>query len=110
MQRLQAFLDEEPAYHAEMEINQLGFSEHLFEFKAGLEHLVENETLKVCTKSQLVIKELAAACRIMKLSLETSRLRKHYFLYATRPVRASVHPIYTEKAEATIPLFKLAAP
>ena len=110
MQRLQAFLDEEPTYHAEMEINQLGFSKHLLEFKSGLQNLVENETLKIRTKSQLVIKELTAACRIMKLPLETSRLRKHYFLYATRPVRASVHSIYTERAEATISLFKLAAP
>jgi len=100
-QRLQAFLNKEPDYHADMEIERLGFSEHLFEFRFGLEHLAENQTLKISSKSKMVVKELAAACRAMKLPVETRQFHKRHFLYATRPVLASVHPLKPEKTETT---------
>ncbi len=109
-QRLQAFLDKEPEYHAEMEISQLRFSEHLFEFKFGLEHFDEKHTIKISSQSKLVIKELAAACRVLKLPVEMRQFRKNHFLYTTRPVRASVHSIKPEITVATDPQFKQAAP
>ena len=109
-QRLQALLDKEPEFHADMEINQLRFSEHLFEFKSGVDHLAENETLKVSSKSKIVIKELTAACRVLKMPVETHQFRKHHFLYATRPIRASVHPINPEIVEATGQKVMQAAP
>lgn len=92
-QRLQAFLDQEPEYHADMEIDQLHFSEHLFEFKFGLDQLAYNETLKVSSQSKLLIVELAAACRVMKLPAAVRQFRKRHFLYATRPALASVQAI-----------------
>lgn len=109
-QRLQAFLDDEPEFHADMEIDHLRFSEHLFEFKFGLEHLAEKQTLKVSSKSQLVTKELAATCRVLKLPVEARQFRKKHFLYATRPLRASVHLVKPKITVATDSYFKLAAP
>ena len=109
-QRLQNFLDDEPEFHADMEIDHLCFSKHLFEFKFGLEHLAEKQTLKVSSKSKLVIKELAATCRVLKLPVEARQFRKKHFLYATRPLRASVHLIKPEITVASGTYFKLAAP
>jgi len=108
-ERLQAFLDDEPEFHAEMEIDHLRFSEHLYEFKFGLEHLAEKQTLKVSSKSKLVIKELAATCRILKLPVEARQFRKKHFLYATLPVRASIHLINPETTIATGSQFRLIA-
>ena len=95
LERLKAFLDKEPEFHVDMEINHLGYSEHLFEFKLGLKQLSANETRKISSTSKILIDELAAACLVMELPVETRQFRRLYFVYASQQASrmASVHPI-----------------
>jgi len=93
LKRLQAFQNDEPEHQLETEINQLRFSEHLFELKAGLAQLSAGATLKISSLSKILISELAAACRVMHLPIETRQYRKFHFLYVTRKAIASVHSI-----------------
>ena len=93
LRRLQKFLDQQPAFDEVMEIGQLRYPHHLLQFKQVFQRLSPEQTLKVSSRSTILIDDLAAACRILKLPVTTSRFRKESFLYVTQVAKAKVHPI-----------------
>jgi hypothetical protein len=92
-QRLQGFLDQQPVFDDAIGIEQLRYPYHLLQFKQALKTLSSDQTLKISSRSSVLIDDLATACRILKLPVKALRFRKQYFLYVSHVKKASVHPI-----------------
>ncbi|MCK5664406.1 MAG: hypothetical protein KAI17_13035 [Thiotrichaceae bacterium] len=83
-QRLQEFNTKEPEFQQQIEIDQIRCPSHLIQFKQALKTLASHQTLKVCSHSSALIKDLAASGRILHCSVKTLRFRRQHFLYASK--------------------------
>ena len=101
-QRLQVFLDQQPAFEKAIEIQQLRYPYHLLEFKLAQKSLLPGLKLKVISQSSILIDDLAAACRILKIPTKTLRFRKQFFIYVTQTSGASVHVFRKQTSPDTI--------
>lgn len=106
-QRQQAFLDQEPEFDTTIAIEQFGYPRHLLEFKRALAQLAGNQTLKVSSRSVILIDDLAASCRVLNLPVKTRQFRRFHYLYATPAVSAtaSVHSITKPTGRETVQTF-----
>jgi len=83
-QRMQEFHAKEPEFQQQIEIDQIRCPSHLIQFKQALKTLATNQTLKVCSSSSALIKDLAASGRILHCKVKTLRFRRQFFLYVSR--------------------------
>ena len=100
-QRKNDFLRLEPEYSDTLDLTQIRCPLHLLRFKQAIKGLVPGQTLKIRSGSPDLIKDLAAACRILNIDSRVLRFRQQHFLYATRSKvhSASVHWIHREPAD-----------